>query len=54
MISAMPEKAAQPWMGMKSCKTTSAASPTRGAARKTVFDAAAGMMVSLPQSLKKS
>ena len=34
--------------------TTRAAKPTRGAARNTTLEAAAGTMVSLPRSLKKS
>ena len=54
ITSAMPEKALKENTGMNSWITTSAARPTRGAMRKVVLEAEAGMMVSLPQSLKKS
>ena len=54
MMSATLEKAENRNTGIKSCSTTSPARPTSGASRKTVRLAAAGTIVSLPQSLKKS
>ena len=54
IISATLLKALKRKTGMKSWITTRAARPTSGASRKVVRLAAAGMMVSLPQSLKKS
>ena len=54
MISATCENAVKVNTGINSCITTSAASPTSGAMRNIVLDAAAGTMHSLPQSLKKS
>ena len=54
MISPMPEKAVKPNTGIKSWITTKAARPTSGASIKLMRSAAAGTIVSLPQSLKKS
>ena len=54
ITSAIVLKAVKLNTGMNSCSTISEARPTSGAARKTPLFAAAGTMVSLPQSLKKS
>ena len=54
ITSATPENTVKVNTGMKSWITTRAAKPTRGAARNTTLEAAAGTMVSLPRSLKKS
>ena len=53
-ISPSTANGVKPRMGMNSWMTTSAAKPTIGAARKVVLEAAVGIIVSLPQSLKKS
>ena len=54
ITSAIVEKAEKENTGMNICSTISDARPIRGAARNMPLLAAAGTMVSLPQSLKKS